>query len=87
MTRAVFLTLLGLSATTLGGAVATAQRGSGGVYYPNCTAVRAAGAAPIRRGEPGYSSKLDRDGDGIACEPYRGGGGGSSNRGRRRRAR
>ncbi len=38
------------------------------VYYANCTAVRAAGADPIRRGQPGYSSKLDRDGDGIACE-------------------
>jgi outer membrane biosynthesis protein TonB len=38
------------------------------VYYANCTAVRAAGAAPIHRGEPGYSSKLDRDGDGVACE-------------------
>ncbi len=38
------------------------------VYYANCTAVRAAGAAPIRRGEPGYASHLDRDGDGIACD-------------------
>jgi hypothetical protein len=38
------------------------------VYYVNCTAARAAGAAPILRGQPGYSSKLDRDGDGIACE-------------------
>lgn len=38
------------------------------VSYANCTAVKAAGAAPIYRGEPGYSSKLDRDGDGIACE-------------------
>ncbi|WP_400160291.1 DUF1524 domain-containing protein [Arthrobacter sp. BPSS-3] len=37
-------------------------------YYANCAAVRAAGAAPLRRGQPGYSSKLDRDGDGIACE-------------------
>ena len=37
-------------------------------YYANCSAVRAAGAAPIMAGEPGYSSKLDRDGDGIACE-------------------
>jgi hypothetical protein len=37
-------------------------------YYANCAAVRAAGAAPIHRGEPGYSRKLDRDGDGIACE-------------------
>ncbi|MDQ4010494.1 MAG: excalibur calcium-binding domain-containing protein [Actinomycetota bacterium] len=39
-----------------------------GAYYQNCTAVRAAGAAPIRRGEPGYRSELDRDDDGIACE-------------------
>ncbi|WP_460808733.1 excalibur calcium-binding domain-containing protein [Nocardioides salsibiostraticola] len=38
------------------------------VYYGNCTDVENAGAAPIRRGEPGYSSSLDRDGDGIACE-------------------
>ena len=38
------------------------------VYFQNCTAVRAAGAAPIRAGDPGYSRKLDRDGDGIGCE-------------------
>ncbi|MFF2778200.1 excalibur calcium-binding domain-containing protein [Streptomyces sp. NPDC058052] len=38
------------------------------VYYANCTAVRAAGADPIRAGDPGYGSHLDRDGDGIACE-------------------
>ncbi|MHC9547524.1 excalibur calcium-binding domain-containing protein [Corynebacterium diphtheriae] len=37
-------------------------------YYKNCAAVRAAGAAPIYAGQPGYRSKLDRDGDGIACE-------------------
>ncbi|MFI9531057.1 excalibur calcium-binding domain-containing protein [Micromonospora rosaria] len=40
----------------------------GGVYYANCAAVRAAGKAPIRRGDPGYSRRLDRDGDGVACE-------------------
>lgn len=40
--------------------------------FANCAAARAAGAAPIRRGEAGYGSHLDRDGDGIACEPYRG---------------
>ena len=40
-------------------------------YYPNCSTARAAGAAPIRRGEPGYRAELDRDGDGTACEPYR----------------
>ena len=44
-------------------AVAPAQ-----TYYANCAAVRAAGAAPLYAGSPGYSSKLDRDGDGIACE-------------------
>ncbi|MBW0129642.1 excalibur calcium-binding domain-containing protein [Pseudonocardia oceani] len=37
-------------------------------YYPNCSAVRAAGADPIRAGDPGYSFDLDRDRDGIACE-------------------
>jgi endonuclease YncB( thermonuclease family) len=39
-----------------------------GAYYKNCAAARAAGVAPILRGQPGYSSKLDADGDGIACE-------------------
>ena len=38
------------------------------VYYANCDAVRAAGATPIHRGDPGYRTALDRDGDGIACE-------------------
>ncbi len=38
------------------------------VSYRNCAEVRAAGAAPLYRGSPGYSSKLDRDGDGVACE-------------------
>ena len=42
--------------------------GGGSVYYPNCAAVRAAGRAPLHRGEPGYRSGLDRDGDGVACE-------------------
>ncbi|WP_411815559.1 excalibur calcium-binding domain-containing protein [Gordonia sp. SND2] len=37
-------------------------------YYANCAAARAAGAAPLYRGSPGYSSSLDRDGDGVACE-------------------
>jgi hypothetical protein len=38
------------------------------VTYANCDAVRAAGAAPIHQGEPGYAPKLDRDGDGIGCD-------------------
>jgi hypothetical protein len=38
------------------------------VSYANCSAVRAAGAAPIYAGQPGFGSHLDRDADGVACE-------------------
>ncbi len=38
------------------------------VYYKNCDAARAAGAAPIQVGQPGYRKGLDRDGDGTACD-------------------
>ncbi|KRE71623.1 excalibur calcium-binding domain-containing protein [Arthrobacter sp. Soil762] len=38
------------------------------VYYANCTAARAAGAAPIYAGTPGYGTHLDRDRDGIGCD-------------------
>jgi hypothetical protein len=40
--------------------------------YDNCAEARAAGDAPLFRGEPGYGPHLDADRDGIACEPYRG---------------
>ena len=36
--------------------------------FPNCAAARAAGAAPVRRGEPGYGPHLDRDNDGVGWE-------------------
>nr|WP_246580682.1 excalibur calcium-binding domain-containing protein [Deinococcus aestuarii] len=36
--------------------------------YRSCAQARAAGVTPLRRGQPGYSTSLDRDGDGIACE-------------------
>ncbi|EYB68877.1 hypothetical protein DEIPH_ctg014orf0004 [Deinococcus phoenicis] len=38
------------------------------VFYANCAAVRAAGKAPLLRGQPGYRPAMDRDGDGRACE-------------------
>ena len=44
------------------------QQAQQNVYYANCDAARAAGAAPLYQGQPGYSTKLDRDRDGIACE-------------------
>jgi len=40
----------------------------GSTYYRNCTAARAAGAAPVRVGDAGYARHLDRDGDGVGCE-------------------
>jgi hypothetical protein len=42
------------------------------VYYSGCNEVRAAGLAPLYRGDPGYRSGMDGDDDGIACEPHRG---------------
>ncbi|MEZ7239327.1 DUF1524 domain-containing protein [Rhodococcus sp. GXMU-t2271] len=38
------------------------------VAYRNCAEARAAGAAPLYAGQPGYSEKMDGDGDGVACE-------------------
>jgi len=54
------------------GSASTAQRPSRltgpSSAFPNCAAARAAGAAPVRRGDPGYGPHLDRDNDGIGCE-------------------
>ena len=41
---------------------------AGSVLFESCDAARAAGEAPVRRGDRGYGSHLDGDGDGIACE-------------------
>ena len=51
-----------------GGGESAGGDGGAASYYPNCAAARAAGAAPLYAGQPGYSSNLDRDGDGVACE-------------------
>lgn len=45
---------------------APARRGGGA--FANCSEARAAGAAPVRRGDPGYGPHLDRDHDGVGCE-------------------
>ena len=54
----------GGSGTSTGGS----SSGSSSTSYANCSEARAAGAAPINEGEPGYAAHLDRDGDGVACE-------------------
>jgi cell wall-associated NlpC family hydrolase len=48
-----------------------AIRGKGtgsGAFYQNCDAARAAGAAPMKKGEPGYRKELDPNGNGVACD-------------------
>ncbi len=49
-------------------AVAAVAAPADGGFYQNCTAARAAGGTPLRTGDAGYGSHLDRDGDGVACE-------------------
>jgi hypothetical protein len=44
------------------------EEAAANVYYKNCDAARAAGAAPVHKGEPGYGKHLDRDGDGTGCD-------------------
>ncbi|MHA3224617.1 thermonuclease family protein [Globicatella sulfidifaciens] len=44
------------------------QAASQNIYFKNCSEAKAAGAAPLYQGEPGYRPQLDRDKDGIACE-------------------
>lgn len=71
-----------------GGAASHAPRGPSNAFAPaglaparvapavgafrNCAEARAAGVAPVRRGDAGYGPHLDRDNDGVGCEPYRG---------------
>jgi excalibur calcium-binding domain-containing protein len=40
--------------------------------YRNCTEAHADGRYNIPSNDPAYRSGLDRDGDGYACEPYKG---------------
>ena len=49
-------------------APAPAPASSASGPFANCDAARAAGAAPVYRGDPGYAPHLDRDDDGVGCE-------------------
>lgn len=39
-----------------------------GLAFASCAAAKTAGYHDMKRGEPGYSARLDGDGDGIACD-------------------
>lgn len=69
---AVFAAVYALTPAQRSASVAGEPQAESSVYFPSCAAARAAGVAPINRGEPGYRPPLDRDDDGIACEPWRG---------------
>lgn len=79
MTRQFLTLTIVLSALTFGGTTLALQPGwttpdasDDAVFYPDCATARVLGAAPLRRGEPGYRAPLDADGDGWACEPLPG---------------
>ncbi|MFC4808930.1 phospholipase D-like domain-containing protein [Paenibacillus sp. GCM10023250] len=47
---------------------AAAPDSGGAAVFRSCAEAKAAGKAPLHRGVPGYSAKMDGDGDGVACE-------------------
>ncbi|MBF1023646.1 MAG: excalibur calcium-binding domain-containing protein [Candidatus Nanogingivalaceae bacterium] len=52
-------------------APAPSQPAPAELNFRSCKEARAAGYSHMRRGEPGYSPHLDRDGDGIACDGHK----------------
>lgn len=40
--------------------------------FKNCDEARSHGADPVHEGDPGFGPHLDRDGDGVGCEPWYG---------------
>lgn len=44
------------------------SKATNGRHFENCTAAFEAGVFDIKRSDPSYERKLDRDNDGIACE-------------------
>ena len=62
-------TLAGLTlAAAFGFTALAASPAAAAPPYANCDAANAEGAFSIKVGEPGYEPRLDRDGDGVACE-------------------
>jgi len=57
----------GTAAQAASAVTGSAAGGTATPVYANCSAVKAAGAAPIRPGDPGWDPKFDGDGDGIGC--------------------
>ena len=52
----------GITSSGAGGGTTTAT-----APFASCSAAEAAGATPLRQGDPGWNPRLDRDGNGEAC--------------------
>jgi Excalibur calcium-binding domain len=52
--------------------IVTAPPASADPPYRNCKEAHADGRYNIPSNDPAYRPELDRDGDGFACEPYKG---------------
>lgn len=63
-----FRVVLAAAAAAVGVGLTVAPVAVAGPPYKNCKEAHADGRYNIPRDDPAYRSKLDRDGDGIACE-------------------
>jgi excalibur calcium-binding domain-containing protein len=66
--EAIGMRLLLVTAALLLALAACNDEDKPSVQYSNCEEAKKAGAAPLHRGDPGYRTSLDRDGDGVACD-------------------
>lgn len=57
------------ASVAVGGGLLFSVPALAGPPYKNCTEAHNDGRYNIPQDDPAYSSKLDRDGDGFACEP------------------
>lgn len=69
MALRAFLAAMAVGVAVIGVCVAGAPASVAGPPYKNCSEAHADGRYNIPEGDPAYASKLDRDRDGIACEP------------------
>lgn len=61
---------VGAVAAIAGLGVSAAPAAQADPPYKNCSQAHADGRYNIPRGDAAYAPKLDRDNDGLACEPY-----------------
>ncbi|HET9875363.1 MAG TPA: excalibur calcium-binding domain-containing protein [Mycobacterium sp.] len=58
-----------IAVAVIGVSVAVAPVSTAGPPYKDCSEAHADGRYNIPKDDPAYAPRLDRDGDGLACEP------------------